>query len=66
MENQKTELRRTFTGKVGNFVDKQERKYENMNLKNYLKGSGRVRIGFDEMRNPIYEKVHEKWIEVNN
>lgn len=55
-------LRRTFAGKLNNFKDKAEARFQKRALKAYLKGQPYFRMGFNKKGNPQYHITPEQWI----
>lgn len=55
--------KRTFGGKIENFINKEERNFENKHLKAYLKGHEKFRFGFDlKSKEPLWYRVKEIFI----
>lgn len=61
---QKNEVKkkRSFGGKIDNFIDKEERAFEKRHLRAYIKGWKRFQQGRNpETKEPIYYDVIENW-----
>lgn len=54
--------KRSFGGKIDNFIDRNERAFEQKHLKTYLKGHKRFQIGKYPNGEPMYSEVKEIWL----
>lgn len=57
---------RQFLGKIKDFIDKDEQKFENAHLRAYLKGYEKFTYGFEQVPNPItgLMETRPKWHDV--